>query len=66
MGTGDILLGICDGLAFRPDGSSNSPGQALCLGNQDKLRLFEPLARVHLYLSPWIPLIVSLSDGLRW
>ena len=49
----------CDGLASRPEGSSNVPRHASCYGNRYKLRPCGPLARVRLYLYylPQIPVI---------
>ena len=46
MDTGDILLGITDGLACRPDGGWGVAKLGICY----KLRPFGPLARVRLYL----------------
>ena len=67
MDTGDILLGVTDGLACRPDGGWEW-GVAK-LGICYKLRPFGPLARVRLYLftgSYFSSMsICSLTQGTR-
>ena len=67
MDTGDIMLGVTDGLACCPDGGWGW-GVAK-LGICYKLRPFGPFARVRLYLFTWSYFssksICSLTQGTR-